>query len=30
MLRDVRAGKRRLSAGKLVAVIEALGELLDG
>jgi transcriptional regulator with XRE-family HTH domain len=30
MLRDVRAGRRRLSAQRLGAVIEALGELLDG
>jgi transcriptional regulator with XRE-family HTH domain len=30
MLRDVREGKRRLSARRLEAAIEALGELLDG
>jgi hypothetical protein len=30
MLRDVRAGRRRLSARKLPAVIEALGEMLGG
>ena len=30
MLRDVRAGKRRLSARRLEAAIEALGEMLDG
>jgi hypothetical protein len=30
MLRDVRAGNRRLSARRLDAVIEALAELLDG
>jgi hypothetical protein len=30
MLRDVRAGRRRLSAEKLGAVIEALAALLDG
>ena len=29
MLRDVRAGKRRLSARRLGAVIEALGEMLN-
>jgi transcriptional regulator with XRE-family HTH domain len=30
MLRDVRAGRRRLSAQRLAAVIEALGEMLGG
>jgi hypothetical protein len=30
MLRDVRAGRRRLSAQRLDAVVEVLAELLDG